>query len=73
MLFGIPIIRSEWMVGAKKAILQGDRLTVSPAMWELISKAETSEELEFILKNLPILQIPVFPVNPFGPLIASPR
>lgn len=54
---GVGIEQSEMLEGCKKAVLMGDVLYVSPAMWRLMDGA-TSDELEHLFKNLRVLVMP---------------
>jgi hypothetical protein len=56
-LSGLKVSASEYMAGAKKAVLCGGTVHVSPAMWALMKDA-TPEELEHLLRNLPCLVLP---------------
>ena len=56
MFNGIPIKVSEYMAHCKKAVFVDGVLHVSPAMYSLMQGA-TSEELEQLLANLPVLNL----------------
>jgi hypothetical protein len=57
----IPIEVSKHMAGFKYAVQFGDGpVYVSPAMYELVKDA-TPEELETLLKNLPLKRLPALP------------
>lgn len=57
-LMGFPIRKCEHMQGCKIAVQEGVTLFVSPAMYDLISHAESSEELERVLGAIRVLKIP---------------
>lgn len=61
-LFGFKIQSNTNMVGAKKAIRQGDTIHVSPAMFDLISHAE-GDELKRLLGFIPLLHLPDFDIR----------
>jgi len=54
---GFEIIVSEHLAGMKKAVKQGNRFIVSPAMWQLMQGA-SQEELVHLLSNLHFVEIP---------------
>lgn len=59
---GIAIQVSQHMVGSKKAVRIGNGpIVLSPAMYELVSKAETQDELRRLLEAIPLLQLPAMP------------
>lgn len=58
-MFGIAVEVSQNMVGAKKAVMIGERkVVVSPAMFDLLKNAETQAELRLLLENIPMIRIP---------------
>lgn len=48
------LIRDESLQGAKFGVAKGDVLSLSPAVYELITRAESQQELNHILDHLPI-------------------
>ena len=70
---GIEIRLSHDMAGAKSAVRVGSGpIYVSPAMYTLLSKAETEAELRFLLRNIkvitlpdPVLSVPMTTTYPF--------
>lgn len=58
---GIPIEVDRWLIGSKRAFRIGTGpIIVSPAMWDLIRNAE-GDELETLLRNIYVVQLPSFP------------
>ncbi len=67
-LDGIEVRVSPALVGSSKAVQFGHGpVLVSPAMYELMSKAETEGELRRLLESIPVLRLPAQP-SPFDPL-----
>ncbi len=64
-LTGLSVHVVSHMVGMKKAVRQGDRLYVSPAMWDLLSHAEGAE-LERLLAAIPCTEIPEFDLGKYA-------
>jgi len=59
LLFGLSFEPCRWMAGMRKAVQVGDGpVCVSPAMYELIFKAESQHELRQVLENIPLLRLP---------------
>lgn len=59
MFHGIEIRASQYLAGSKRAYRLGDGpVIVSPAMYELISAAETEAELRLLLENIGVLNLP---------------
>lgn len=59
---GIELRPSSAMAGAKKAVRFGDGpIYLSPAMWELVSKAESEGELRAVLAAIHVVNMPAMP------------
>lgn len=58
---GLSLHVSAALTGSKRAIKQGNRLCVSPAMMELIRGADGERELRVLLENIEALEIPEMP------------
>lgn len=56
---GFSVAVCSALAGSKKAILQGNTVYVSPAMYDLISHA-SEEELKRILGAIEVLELPEF-------------
>lgn len=70
---GVRIEVSKYLTGAKTAFRQGDGpVLVSPAMYELLSKAETEAELKSLLSAIRVVQLPA-PPSLYGPLPMTVR
>lgn len=48
---------SRWLTGSKRAFREGNRIYVSPAMWELLTHAE-GEELMRLLRAIEYVELP---------------
>ena len=72
-LTGLQLIVDRHMAGMKKAVRQGGKLYVSPAMYDLISHAE-GDELERLLSAIPCTEIPEFDLGKYAyeAMFASP-
>jgi hypothetical protein len=65
---GVEIRLATCHAGAKKAVRFGNGpIYVSPAMWELLTKAETPDELHRLIAAIPLVTLPAMP-SLFGPL-----
>ena len=61
-LSAIPIQISAHLIGSKKAIRFGNGpILLSPAMHELVSKAESEDELRRLLETIPLLTLSAVP------------
>lgn len=56
-LDSFEIVVDQHMAGMKKAVKMGNKIVVSPAMYDLIKHAD-QKELEHLLKNIPLIDIP---------------
>lgn len=61
--FGIKVAQS--LKGSRRAVRQGNTIYLSPAMYDLVSKADP-EELWFLLEHIEIVTIPE-PRSVFAP------
>lgn len=57
---GVAVCVSKVLAGGKRAVLQGRKFYVSPAMHQLIAGAASSEELAVILSKIEVIEIPEF-------------
>lgn len=57
----VEVISSQFMVGAKVALQSGAKIFVSPAMFALLTKAESEAELRFLVDNIQVQKIPPLP------------
>jgi hypothetical protein len=65
---GLEFRVCEHLAGSKRAVrFGGGPIHLSPAMYELVSKADSPEELERLLGAIPLLTLPGLP-GPFEPL-----
>jgi hypothetical protein len=72
-LFGFEVHVNPVLAGGKKAVRQGNRMYVSPAMYDLISHAE-GDELESLLKSIECVTIPEMPsVYEYVPMFTAPK
>ncbi len=70
---GVRIEVSKYLVGTKTAFRQGEGpVLVSPAMYELLSKAETEAEMRNLLTSIRVVQLPA-PPSIYGPLPMTVR
>ena len=58
-LSAMQVVVSKSLIGSKKALIQGNRIYVSPAMHVLMEGA-TQEELVRLLKTISTLEIPEY-------------
>ncbi len=70
-LQGFEIHVSHSLTGCKVGVRQGGRMYLSPAMYELIAKAETQEELKHLLSNIRTVAIPKFDFNDPLPMVTK--
>lgn len=59
-LSAIPVVEKSVMDGAKTAVMLEGTLCVSPAMMNLM-KTATEDELQHLLKNLPLIDLGKMP------------
>lgn len=69
-LHALPVAVSPLLAGSKWAVLWQGRLEVSPAMMDLIRRAETPEELERILGAIGLINLDALGV-PAGMICAD--
>lgn len=68
MIHGIPIQVERLLIGSKRAIRFGNGpILLSPAMYDLVAHAADHAELESLLAQIPLLNLPAMPVM-FEPL-----
>lgn len=63
VLFSLPIVSSDYLIGFKTAIEADGTLYVSPAMLSLMQSAETEKDLDNLLDNIPVVLLPEFDLN----------
>lgn len=64
---GLRLVVSNGLAGSKRALLIGDTVHLSPAMYELMSHAE-GEELMRLLKAIEVIEMPRCAVGKFDAL-----
>ena len=64
-VYGYEVVVNEYLTGSKRAVKLNGKICVSPAMHDLMVNA-TPEELEHLLRNIPLLDLDKAGLEPIG-------